>query len=200
MTTDIIQLLENIHPLSAECRDYIQRKTYRRVYHPKDAILKEGQICNSISFIEQGLVRAYYCNDDESTSWFMGEGDLIISVESFYQRMPSKEVIESLKETTVVCLNYDDLQFLYKNHVEFNYHGRFLTESYYVKSEQDKQMLKQKSALEKYALFMQLHPGMVTKVANTLIASYLDMTPGTLSKVKREYFKQQYQEVNVAGE
>ncbi|MCK7557090.1 Crp/Fnr family transcriptional regulator [Chitinophaga sedimenti] len=200
MTADILQLLEDIHPLSAECRDYIQGKTYRRVYKPKETLLKEGQICNSISFIEEGLVRAFNCTDNDTTSWLMGEGDLIISVESFYRRVPSKEVIEALKETTVVCLNYDDLQYIYKHFIEFNFHGRFLTETYYVRSEQDKQLLKQKTALEKYALFMQLHPGMVNKVANTLIASYLDMTPETLSRIKKEYYKQQPQEASVAGE
>jgi hypothetical protein len=72
----------------------------------------------------------------EVSSWFMKEGDVIVSVESFFKQKPSYESIQALEETTVHYISYDELQFIYKNFLEFNFVARVLAEHYYTLSEQ----------------------------------------------------------------
>jgi len=56
----------------------------------KEMLLEKGRICKNIFFIEKGLIRCFYLlNEKEVSSWFMKEGDVIISVESFFKQLPS---------------------------------------------------------------------------------------------------------------
>lgn len=100
-------------------------------------LLKEGQVCNHIYFIEKGFLRSYYINNDkEITGWFMKENDIIISVNIFFKRKPSYEWIQTIEESTLHYIHYDELQKIYKEFIEFNIVGRILTEIYYTLSEE----------------------------------------------------------------
>jgi CRP-like cAMP-binding protein len=95
MNTDLFDFLNSISPLSEELKTQLSFYLKLQQFEKKTFLLKEGQTCNYIYFIQQGLVRSYYTKDgNEICSWFMKEGDVIISVDSFYNRKPSYEFIE----------------------------------------------------------------------------------------------------------
>jgi CRP-like cAMP-binding protein len=63
-------------------------------------VLKEGQVCDNIYFIEQGYLRSFYLKDGkEITAWFMKENDVIVSVNSFFKREPSYEYIQAIEDS-----------------------------------------------------------------------------------------------------
>ena len=139
-----------------------------------------GETSRRIYFINKGFARAYYVTRQgrECTSWFMGQGDLMISVYSFYTQKPAAENIELLS------ISWNQLQGIYADFPEYNYTGRLVTEKYYMLSEERTILLRTLSARERYERLLQLHPGITQKASLGQIASYLGMTQETLSRVR----------------
>jgi CRP-like cAMP-binding protein len=103
----------------------------------KHFLLKPGHICYNIYFVQQGLVRCFYIkNEKEVSSWFLKEGDVIVSVDSFFTQTVSYESIQALEDCVLHYISYTDLQYAYLHFPEFNFIGRILTEKYYKLSEQ----------------------------------------------------------------
>jgi CRP-like cAMP-binding protein len=155
-------------------------------------LLRRGEICKNLYFIEKGFVRAYYDKDgQEVTSWFMQENDLIVSVHSFFRQQPSHENIMLLEKTTLTSISYEDLQALYRQFPRFNYTGRLLTENYYVLSEERLISMRMQSAQERYIALLRKYPQILRRAQLNQIASYLGMKPETLSRLRGNISSQQ---------
>jgi CRP-like cAMP-binding protein len=153
-------------------------------------ILKEGQTCNDASLVVSGLVRSYYINEDKDiTSRFMDEGFIVTSWISYYTRQPGNEFIETIEDTTLVSLSYNNIQLLYKEFPEFNIVGRRQVEYAFFLSEQRTQLLRKHTAEEKYKFFLDNHPTLLQRVSLKHIATYLGMNEETLSRVRSKYHR-----------
>ena len=183
----ILGILQEIYPMSAQLKENIANTLKTEKINKKDILLKEGKISSRMYFIEQGLFRSYYMNSQnkEICAWFMKEGDVVTSVESFFKQIPSNETIQALENSIAYSISYTQLQELYKAHLEFNYIARVLTEKYYCQSEQRLYWLRQTRAKDRYRLFLEAHPEFIQRVQSTYIASFLGLTLETLSRIKR---------------
>jgi CRP-like cAMP-binding protein len=185
----VITLLNSIYPLTPFLQDKMADILKEKSFLKKEYLLKAGHVCRNIFFIEKGLVRCFHnSNDQEVCSWFMKEGDLMISVESFYTQRESFESIQALEDCKVYSVGYSDLQNLYKNYLEFNFIGRILTEKYYVLSEQRTNALRMQRASDRYRFISNNHPELVKRVHSKYIASYLGVSEETLSRIKSEKY------------
>ena len=181
----LLKQLESIHPLSPELVDYLQAHVKTRELHKKDFLLKIGHVNREIYFVNKGLLRCFYMIDDkEVSSWFMKEGDVMISVESFFKQSKSYESIQAVENSIVHFITYAELQFIYQNFCEFNFIGRVLTERYYTLSEQRLYSIRSKNAHAKYAYLMNNHPELILRVTSKYLASYLGIAEVTLSNIK----------------
>ena len=148
-------------------------------------LLAQDQICKNIYFVSRGLVRCYYLLDaTEVSSWFMKEGDVIVSVESFYTQQPSNEIMQALEECELYYISYDELQYVYKHYPEFNFIGRVLIEGYYMLSERRLFSLRMQKASERYRYLLDYHPELILRVPSKFLASYLGITEETLSRIR----------------
>ncbi|HZG22956.1 MAG TPA: Crp/Fnr family transcriptional regulator [Chitinophagaceae bacterium] len=182
---ELLEYLNLIYPLSPELQQYLALKIEHVVLPKKAFLLKQGKVCKHLYFISKGLARCFYIKDDkEVSSWFMKEGDLIVSVESYFKQQPSYENIQALEECELLCIRYEDLQFIFQNFPEFNFVGRVLTEKYYTLSEQRLYSLRMQRANERYKFLMSHYPELIRRVPSTYIASYLGITLETLSRIK----------------
>ena len=182
---ELLHNLSLIHPLSPGVIEYFRIHLKTRKLHKKDFLLKIGRVSEEIFFINQGLIRCFYLIDDkEVSSWFMKEGDVMISVESFFKQSISYEAIQAVEDSVVHYITYLELQHLYKNFSEFNFIGRVLTERYYTLSEERLHSIRFKSARKKYAHLMKNHPELILRVPSKYLASYLGINEVTLSKIK----------------
>jgi CRP-like cAMP-binding protein len=187
MNNLLVQLLQSIVPLSDPLLEFLNDRLETRTYNAGELLLREGQVSSFIAFIEKGMVRSYYYKDTEKlTSWFMKEGDVIISVESFFSQIPSSECIEALEPVTVHAISYDDLQYAYRYFPEFNVHGRVLTEKYYVLSEERLHMLRKRTSKEKYNYLLEKHPDILSRARLGDIASFIGVNLETLSRIRSE--------------
>lgn len=182
---EFFEILNSILPLSAALQQHLSTVLKSVTIERKDFLLQEGEICKSICYIEKGLVRCFYNrHSKEVSSWFMREGDLIISVESFFQQKPSYESIQALEDCTLLCIQYNELQDMYKTFYEMNFIARVLTEKYYTLSEQRLYSLRMQRAPERYKFLIDNFSELIKRVPSKYLSSYLSISEETLSRIK----------------
>ncbi|HZE86158.1 MAG TPA: Crp/Fnr family transcriptional regulator [Puia sp.] len=183
----LVQYLHSIHPLSSGLREHLYSVVKTTDVRRRERLLKIGEVCTHIHFIEKGLFRCYYESDSgEVCAWFMKEGDVIVSVGSFFSQAPSYQAILAMEESIVHSITYEELQRIYKRFPEFNLIGRLITEKYYDLCEDRLYSLRMKKAAERYHYFLEGQPEMARRIPATYIASYLGITRETLSRIKKK--------------
>ena len=185
----LFYFLNGIHPMSDALKQYLWKHLKVLILQRKEYLLREGHICNKICFIQSGLLKCFHVQHGTGVcSWFMKEGDVIISVESFFTQKPSYEAIQAIEDCELYFIEYDELQFIYRHFPEFNFIGRVLTEKYYTLSEQRLYSMRMQRASERYQYLLDHFPELVKRVASKYLASYLGVTEVTLSKIKGKVY------------
>jgi CRP/FNR family transcriptional regulator, anaerobic regulatory protein len=181
----LLKLIETIYPVSNELREDLIKSISIEQHRKKTLLLREGEVFKKMYFIEKGLARAYYFDEGkEVTSWFMKEGDFVISVHSFYKQSPSREYIELLEDAALASITYTQLQALYQKHLEFNFISRVLTEHYYSLSEERVFAMRQSASDQRFDFFHKSYPELLSRVPLKQVAAFLRMTPETLSRLR----------------
>ncbi len=182
----LLQTLNMIQPLSANLQSRVLECITEKEFSKKNLLLSFGQTSSWIYFIKSGFARAYYHTrgGKECTSWFMGKGDIMISIYSFYTQQPAQENIELLEDSLIQSISWTVLQGIYADFPELNYIGRILTEKYYIASEQRAILLRSGTAGERYQLMLQLHPQILQKASLVNIASYLNVSHEALCRIR----------------
>ena len=187
MDTDLlIATLNFIAPVSRALEEHFIHTLKEERLPKKHLLLAEGQVAKKIWFINKGSARAFYHTRQgrECTNWFMGKGDLMISVHSFYTQQPARESIELLEDSELLSMTWNQLQSIYADHPEFNYTGRLVTEKYYIMSEAREIFLRTTTARERYQQLLDSQPQILQKASLGQVASYLNITQETLSRVR----------------
>lgn len=184
----VLDILHSINPLPDGLRELLEQIIDIREIKRKEYLLMAGRVCDEICFIESGLLKSYYLEDDGKVvnKWFMKEGDIAIAVQSFFYQNVSFEFIQAIEDTVIQYINYRDLQSIYKKYPEFNANGRMLTEKYYCELDQRMDAIKNHSALSRYHYMLKHHPELVLRVPNKDLASYLGMEKEHLSAIKNQ--------------
>lgn len=178
----LLQMLNGIHPLSAELQTHLKiilktKKLKKREYH-----LKKGHVCSTIAFIGQGLLHCYTEESIKFTSWLMKEGNVIISVKSFFEQVPSHEYIQAIEDSELFYITYSELQDTYRMYPEFETVGRKLTERYYILENELRTQIQKAALQERLNWFQQKFPGLIARVPARHIASFLGVREETLSR------------------
>ena len=187
MPIDFIKGVNRIYPLSDELKSSLLKHYEIEDYPKKTILLKAGQTCNHIYFVISGLLRSYYLKDDEEIcSRFMHEQHIALSVNSFYTRKPGYEFIETIEDCTLARIHYNDLQKIYKEHLEFNYIARVWTEHYCSMSEERLYLLRKQHAKDRYLWFIENYNDLAQRLPLKYVASYLGMNLETLSRIRKQ--------------
>jgi CRP-like cAMP-binding protein len=181
----LLRYFRTIQPLSETLRDHLEDTLRQKIIEKKDFLLKAGQVCGNIYFVEKGLLRSYYTKDEkEISSGFSKEGDICVSIESFLSQHSSQEYIQALEDSIVYYFSHDDLQRIYRDFPEFNKISRVILEKCLVQfSQRMTAMWMQKSA-ERYDWFVRHYPDLPQRVPAKQLASFLGVTESMISKVK----------------
>ena len=150
-----------------------------------DKIVDKGQICQSIFYVEKGLVREYYFkNNKDVTEYLAADGTIFMCIESLFREEPSQLVVEALEATTVYAIPKKRLEVVALHNVNIQILYRKILEESLIISQRRADMLRFESAKDRYRKLCKLNPQMVIKAPLVYIASYLQMTPETLSRVR----------------
>jgi CRP-like cAMP-binding protein len=161
--------------------DKLKEKTLQK----GELLIREGQISNHITYIKSGIVRSSYKRDDkEITISFSGEGEFITAMSSFISQKPTYENIEALCETKVLQISYAELMALLDKDKNIEHLYRLILEQYYISLEELLIFSKFKSAKERYLELLENRPQIIQYAAVGHIASFLDMSLETLSRIR----------------
>ncbi len=182
----LLAAIEQIRPLPATLREVVLGAAQVRDLPARHYLLRPGEVARHLHYLETGLAQGYEVRPSGQavTSWFMREGDFVISIVSLLTQTPSTEFVQLLEPARVYTLAYARLQELYEAFPEANFIGRVLTERYYVLSEQRAYNLRARPARERYAQLLRDFPDVFQRVAVQHVAAYLGMAPETLSRLR----------------
>lgn len=187
---ELMALINSIYPVSQELRDHLLRVVKAKTIYKKEFLLKAGKVSHNLCFIQKGLMRAYYAKGNAEVSvWFMTDGDFIVSIESFYEQKESYESIQALEDTELFYIDYNELDYIYKHFMEFNYIGRVITIKYLTLWAKQLFSIRNQTAEERYLWLMANRPEIILRVPAKYIASYLAINEVTLSRIKNNIAK-----------
>jgi CRP-like cAMP-binding protein len=152
----------------------------------KDILLRQGDVCKHIYFVNSGALRAYHTdtNDKETTIMFGVADWWITDMHSFLNQQPALMSLEALETSEVLELSKVDLEKLYVDVPKFERFFRIIIQNAYVREQMRVIHDLSMTAEERYEVFIQKYPHIVQRVTQKQIASYLGITPEFLSTIR----------------
>ncbi|MBC6491294.1 Crp/Fnr family transcriptional regulator [Flavihumibacter stibioxidans] len=174
-------------PLTQEEEALIKTYLTPKKLRKKQYLLQEGDVCKSFAFIEKGALKSYSVDDagNEYIIQFGIEGWFISDLYSFITGEPATYNIDAIEDSELVLIsksaNEELLRILpkYETFTRLNITGAYLA------------MQKRLTSIisspleERYENFITLYPDIVQRVPQHMIASYMGLTPETLSRIRR---------------
>ncbi len=172
-------------PLSEKSLAKLASILTRTELKKRGVFLDEGEVCKVLGYVEKGMVRQYYYkNGKELTEYFAYEDKLFICIESCFFRKPSRMIVEALENTVIYGILFEPLMEMIKTDEELSALYRRLLEGSLIISQRKTDSLRLETANERYHRLMREHPEIIKRAPLSDIASYLLMTPETLSRVR----------------
>ncbi len=163
---------------------FLQRTEIRK----KEFVLRQGELCSKINFVEKGILRAYYTDSDgdENIIMFAVNDWWITDMRGFVRREPSMVSIQALEDAVIVELAKSDLDRLFVDNPKFERFFRILMENAYIREQT--RVLENLSlpAQDRYENFLKKYPQFAKQVPLKQIASYLGITPEFLSVLRKK--------------
>ena len=157
-----------------------------RALKRREVLVETGARQQEVVFVLEGVLRGYYLdmNGREITDCFVVQcGTPAMS--SFTLDTPSPISIEALTDCRVLCIPIEEAMRLVGQNMEaMSLYNRLLQQSSQVHWE-IKNMLCQHNAMERYQWFLRAYPGLIEQISNKYVASFLGITPVTLSRLRR---------------
>ena len=148
-------------------------------------LLKEGDVATSLVLVGKGMLRQfYYKNKKDVTEHFSYEGCVVMCIESMLKQEPSRLIVEALEPSVIYEFSFSQLQKMADNSMEINRFYRKVLEYSLIVSQIKADSWRFETARERYNLLLNMHPEIIKRAPLAHIASYLLMTPETLSRVR----------------
>ena len=165
--------------------DILESVLVPKKYAKGEMILAEGDVCSGIIYIDKGLLREfYYKNNKEVTEYLAVEGSVVMSIESLFKEQPSQLQIEALEPTVLYELPKKKLEEVALHNVNIQILYRKILEESLILSQVHADLVRFESAENRYRRMCKLSPQVALRAPLVYIASYLQMTPETLSRVR----------------
>lgn len=171
--------------MNLEGRKQIENILVRKDFSKGELLVTEGQISQNIVLVGKGMIRQfYYKNGKDVTEHFSYEGCIAMCIESLLKQEPTRLMMEALEDGTIYLLNHHKLMLLAEVSWEVNMFYRKVLEHSLITSQVKADSWRFETARERYNNLMQTQPEVIKRAPLSHIASYLLMTPETLSRVR----------------
>ncbi len=151
----------------------------------KTVLLEAGEIAGRLYLIRKGCLRLFFCSEEKDMTFqFFFEGDFVASFDSLYKRQPSLFGLESIEPAEVSAIERDDFYDLVeKVPAVRRYYEEKLIERFHVYQRLFLSRIKD-TPQQRYEALLKEHPDMIRRVPQHYIASYLGITPVSLSRIR----------------
>lgn len=182
-----VKLLKTNYRLSENAEKLLQGRIKKEWLPKGSAILRPGEVCRYIYFVEKGFLRHFKVLDYiEHTTDFVCQGHFCTAIDSLFGQKQSDEGILCETDCLLYALNYYDLMALEDITLEFTLLFKQLLSYYLNQINQERELYRCSNATAKYHYLCQNYPGINLHVKHKDIASYLGITQQSLSRIVKE--------------
>jgi CRP-like cAMP-binding protein len=148
-------------------------------------LLKQGQICNDLIFVQSGCLRLYYIHEGiEVSVWFALQHSSAIEIYSFISETPTNNYLQAIEETEILYLPKSELNKLYKTHPQMQEMMRKFWEDVILHLLERFTALQRDTAEQRYLDLMN-KPELLQSIPQKYLASFIGVTPTSLSRIKK---------------
>lgn len=157
----------------------------------KQYMLQEGNICRHLAFVEKGLLRSYNVDEKgiEHMIHFAWEGWWMADMLSFLSNEPSTYHIDAIEDAELLLISQTDFEEMLLKVPVMERYFRILFQNNIISKERRLISSITNSAEEKYIHLTATNPELIKRIPQQLVASYLGITPETLSRIKKKLTK-----------
>lgn len=186
MAAGLIQFIKNYVSLPAENLADIAGRFRSRSLNKNDFLLREGETCRDLVFVQSGCLRLYYIKDDiEISVWFAFEGSSAIEIYSFISEKPSEYFLQAIEDTEILFLPKTILNKLYQEYPGMQEMMRNFWEDVILNLIERFTAL-QKDSAEKRYLDLLNKPGYLETIPQKYLASFIGVTPTSFSRIRKQ--------------
>lgn len=191
MFAAIDQYVARCTTLNAEDMAYFHSILKPTTIARKSWLLREGEVCEYEAYVVKGCLRKY-CMDDDGAEiilqfaiedWWVGD------MESFMMQTPSQVYVQALEDSELLLIHHDDKERLFERVPAFERMFRLMVQRSFMVLQDRFVATLAKPADERYIDFIRKYPGIVQRVPQHYIASYLGITPEFLSRIRARLAK-----------
>ncbi len=191
MENEIIKYLSKYIPITKEMEEVINESGFIKSFKKGTILLEEGKISNECFFIIKGCIRSFHIKDGEekTTDFYTEEQAVTPSV--YGKRIPSGSYLECLEET-ITGVGTPELETeLYQKFPQLESLTRALVEAIMAKQQDEMDDFKMSSPEERYLHLLKTRPDLMQRVPQHQIASYLGITPESLSRIRKRMLRKE---------
>ncbi|MCO5240779.1 MAG: Crp/Fnr family transcriptional regulator [Chitinophagaceae bacterium] len=169
-------------------QDIIKRYLIPKKIRKNQYLLQEGDVARHAAFVEKGALRAYSVDEKgaEHIIQFAFEGWTISDMYSFMTGNPATYNIDALEDSELVLISTNAQEEILKQIPEYEAYIRLQVTGAYMAMQKRITSMLSLSLEERYINLIKLYPNLIQRVPQRMIASYMGLTPETLSRVRRK--------------
>ena len=181
------EILHEKYGLSASESEQLLAQMERLTYRKGEHIVREGERNSSLYLVAQGIWRGHYLRDGVDISlWFASAGDTLFSSWSYVADRPSLTSIEAMSDSTVFRISKQKMETFFASSIAFANIGRVIFERQFLDMENWMINGGAAQAKQRYLALLEQNPELLQHVPLKHIASYLMITPQSLSRIRAE--------------
>lgn len=167
-----------------------------RELKPEEYFQEFGKIANKIAFVENGILRVFSTDEqgDDVTKYFVRENQFFADMISYYSAQPAADFIQAAIPCKIFWIYFSAFEKLYAEIPNLNIFFKSISESTLLNKIKDNDFLNFGNAKTKYCEFVRRYPVLAQQVPQQYIASYLKITPQSLSRIRNELVKKDKKE------
>ncbi len=153
----------------------------------EEALLKEGELSSAFYFVITGIIRMFYLVDGvEKTTFFYEENDFVSSYESFTKQIPSKHYLQAVKNSSIAVFDIQVVAKILKRFPRFELLSRIVMEKELSIYQDMISHFVTRNATQRYLNLVEHKPHLLREIPQYDIATYLGVSPETLSRIRRK--------------
>ena len=186
MSRKIFDIINNFTSITEDEFSHIEQKLKLTLFNRNENFIEIGQKNKVLGFLEKGLLRSYYYDDNgnEITTAFIEENAFFTELNSYQTDNPSERAIEALEPSNIYIFTEEDIVEFRKSINNWHIFERQYYELILKEKVNFQRKLTRSTKKEAYQLFIDSYSQSAKYAPRQYIASFLGMTPFTLSRIK----------------
>ncbi len=184
---DFAQFCNRFFPLEKGVLDELVKNTQTKTFKKGEYILKDGQVCRHLFFINHGLAKSFFMKDGKEFIMRFFAEDFMFSVfDSYVQQTPSNYAIIALEDTTVTLISHDKMEELCKKHHGIEAFFRRLVSLVTIRMMKRISGMLEENAAARYTQFVTENKDIIQRISLGDLAQYLGITQQSLSRIRAQ--------------